>query len=384
MFKKNTPAPSTVSVKIPGKLYIAGEYAVLEKDQPAILIAVDQYLNVEMSFSDNDYSQLSTDQRTLAPIQAHKEAADWLLSSKQTDDVKRLWQDWQYVLTAIDTCHDLLPLYNLKASNYKIRILSQLTNEEGHKYGFGSSGAVTVAVIQALLKLHGLETNEKTIYFKLAALSLLRLGSRGSFGDIASNIFQGWLYYVAPDRNNLLEKLSQGWTTAQFLTESSVWEGLVIEALDVSPELQLLIGWTQSPASTENLVARVQEKAKMNPQAYNDFLSGAKYTVNLMKHALENSHWDIFFQQVVRYRQLLQALSQAYHLTIETPSLKKLIEISQESDFYAKSSGAGGGDCGLAFGLDSDKLHIIQKQWAQAGIQPLDVKITFGPEPKYK
>lgn len=35
-----------IEVSTPGKLYIAGEYAVVEPGHPAILAAVDQFINV--------------------------------------------------------------------------------------------------------------------------------------------------------------------------------------------------------------------------------------------------------------------------------------------------------------------------------------------------
>lgn len=377
MFKQNAPSQSMVSAAVPGKLYVAGEYAVLENGQPAILIALNQYLKVEIAFSEDNFSQLSTNQVSLSSIQARKEGSKWLLFHEEINNTEKLWEDWKYVLTAIDTCHDLLPLYNLTASNYRIRILSQLTSEDGRKYGLGSSGAVTAGMIQAVLKLHGLEAVDSLSYFKLAALTLLKLGSRGSFGDLASNLYHGWIYYIAPDRSKLLEKLFQKWTTVQMLTNDSVWEGLVIQPLNVSNELRVLIGWTQSPASTENLVAEVQKQAKDRPQAYKSFLSSAKETVNSMKKALESSQWEVFFQEVMRYRQLLADLSTAYELTIETSDLNQLIEIAHSQDFYAKSSGAGGGDCGLAFGLDYQKVATIHSAWEKAGIEPLHVEVAL-------
>ena len=37
-----------IRAKAPGKLYIAGEYAVVEPGQPAVLVAVDRYLTVHL------------------------------------------------------------------------------------------------------------------------------------------------------------------------------------------------------------------------------------------------------------------------------------------------------------------------------------------------
>ena len=38
-----------IEASAPGKLYIAGEYAVLEPGHPAILVALDQYITVRLN-----------------------------------------------------------------------------------------------------------------------------------------------------------------------------------------------------------------------------------------------------------------------------------------------------------------------------------------------
>ena len=37
-----------IKVKAPGKLYIAGEYAVVENGYPAVLVALDQFVYVSI------------------------------------------------------------------------------------------------------------------------------------------------------------------------------------------------------------------------------------------------------------------------------------------------------------------------------------------------
>lgn len=39
---------SLISVKAPGKLYIAGEYAVVEKGTPSIIVALNQFITVNI------------------------------------------------------------------------------------------------------------------------------------------------------------------------------------------------------------------------------------------------------------------------------------------------------------------------------------------------
>ena len=50
-----------ISVKAPGKLYIAGEYAVVETGQPAILVALDQFVYVNLEKS-NDLGSIISKQ----------------------------------------------------------------------------------------------------------------------------------------------------------------------------------------------------------------------------------------------------------------------------------------------------------------------------------
>lgn len=40
-----------IEARAPGKLYIAGEYAVVEPAQPAVLVTVDRYLSIQLTES---------------------------------------------------------------------------------------------------------------------------------------------------------------------------------------------------------------------------------------------------------------------------------------------------------------------------------------------
>ena len=56
---------------------------------------------------------------------------------------------------------------------------------------------------------------------------------------------------------------------------------------------------------------------------------------------------------------------------IYVDKLKKLKEAEQRLDAIAKSSGAGGGDCGIAFTFDQASRDILVERWQQAGIELL-------------
>ena len=80
---------------------------------------------------------------------------------------------------------------------YSLSITSELDDaKRGIKYGLGSSGAVVVATIQAVLDFYKTPRTSLLVY-KLSVLTNLRLSQRGSFGDIAALFF--W-------RNGVLHK----------------------------------------------------------------------------------------------------------------------------------------------------------------------------------
>ncbi len=44
--KHNNDSVEMIELSVPGKLFIAGEYAVVEPGHPAIIVAVDQFITV--------------------------------------------------------------------------------------------------------------------------------------------------------------------------------------------------------------------------------------------------------------------------------------------------------------------------------------------------
>ena len=72
-------------------------------------------------------------------------------------------------------------------------------------------------------------------------------------------------------------------------------------------------------------------------------------------------------EQVETASQLLEGLS----ADIYTPSLRQLKEASQDLQVVAKSSGAGGGDCGIALSFDVQSTETLKNRWADLGIELL-------------
>ncbi|NLA65585.1 MAG: phosphomevalonate kinase, partial [Leucobacter sp.] len=228
----------------PGKLFIAGEYAVVEPAQPAVLVAVNRGIRVRLT------------------ERAHATAAS--ASS--------------HVLAALDVIEELRGERGLARRYGDLSITSELEDEHGVKYGLGSSAAVTTAVIDAFGQLYelGLSDLER---FKLSLLATITVTPQASGGDLAASTFGGWLRYSAPNRTLLATHRAQHGVSAA-LDDQVVWQGLEFRTLPAPQQLCLAVGWTVSPASTEALVGQSgiagHEQTPASPLSPHEFLAASR------------------------------------------------------------------------------------------------------------
>ena len=80
----------------------------------------------------------------------------------------------------------------------------------------------------------------------------------------------------------------------------------------------------------------------------------------------------------IRYnRELLKQLGTNSGVHIETPVLNKLCQIAEDFGGAAKTSGAGGGDCGIvAIDRDSNFKQVLKK-WTANKIEQLPLSVHF-------
>lgn len=350
-------------VRVPGKLYIAGEYAVVE-GAPAIVVAVDQYLQVTIRPSD-DFGSLETSHSSGLRL-------TWRRTEKGATLVGQ--HAYQLIEQAVRLAENYLGIQtDGEAPCYHIKIDSQLDNDQtGAKYGLGSSGAVTVAIIRAVLTYFGLSPDPMLTY-KLAVLTQLTVGLEGSFGDLAASSFGGWIAYCRPDKEWLLGKMADSNLRDLLALE---WPHLLIEPLNLPDELSLLVGWTQSVASTEVLVGQMKERRKKVDKAkeHQQFIIKSRACLDDLIGAFQARDVQAIQAGLRHNRQLLRDYAQALGLVIETPELSRLISCAEANGAVAKSSGAGGGDCGICLVTSRDQARAIQVAWQAQGIVPLKLK----------
>lgn len=321
-------------VRTCGKLYWAGEYAILEPGQLALINAIPIYMTAEINVSDayrlySDMFSYSVDMRpdsSYALIQETVALVEEYLTDQRVD---------------------LQP--------FSLEIRGKM-EREGKKFGLGSSGSVVVLVIKAMLAFYD-RPAERELLFKLASAVLLKRGDNGSMGDIACIVSEDLVLYQSFDR----EKVTQWLEKEELQVVLARDWGFSISSVEPALEFDFLVGWTKEVAVSSHMVKQI--KNNMNAS----FLQASKETVANLVKALQEGQEEKIMELLEQASQLLEGLSS----DIYTPSLRQLKDASRDLKAVAKSSGAGGGDCGIALSFDQDSTTLLKKRWADLGIELL-------------
>lgn len=344
-----------------GKLFVAGEYAVVEPGQPSVLIALDRAITARVSEGRGAGS-------------VHSEEYGHLpLTWTRADDGIALDTEhhpYDYVMATIDLVEKLRQEQGIAPRFHDLRIESQLDDASGRKFGLGSSAAVTVATVGALDRFYGLGLTQRK-RFQLALLATIRVNPRASGGDLAASTFGGWLRYSAPDRERLARELGVR-TVTDVLADTDAWEGFDVRRLPAPEHLELLVGWTGSPASTSKLVDLVRRHRNGGYQA---FLDESRACVDDLTTGLQSGDTSMTLDALRRARVLMQRLGASVGSQIETERLATLCDVVEAAGGAAKPSGAGGGDCGIALVPADTDLAGIHRAWEAHDIRHLSVAV---------
>ena len=321
-------------VKTCGKLYWAGEYAILEPGQLALIKAIPIYMTAEIESSEvyRLYSDMFTYSVDMRP-------------------------DSSYVLIqeTVALVEEYLTAQGVELQPFSIDIRGKM-EREGKKFGLGSSGSVVVLVIKAMLAFYE-RTAERDLLFKLASAVLLKRGDNGSMGDIACIVSEDLVLYQSFDR----EKVAQWLEKEDLPTVLARDWGFSSSSVEPALEFDFLVGWTKEVAVSSHMVKQI--KNNMNAS----FLQASKETVTNLVKALHEGQEEKIMELLEQASQLLEGLSS----DIYTPSLRQLKDASRDLKAVVKSSGAGGGDCGIALSFDQDSTTLLKKRWADLGIELL-------------
>lgn len=399
-----------VQESAPGKLYIAGEYAVVD-GSAAIVAAVNRYVTVKVD--DENLPALAPESRKYyGVIASEKENYKPIFWTRASDGSIEISDDEKYAyvfaaMRVIDSYAGECSAPNMGRKSYNLHISSELDDaKSGRKYGLGSSAAITVATVRALCKWYGLKPDVPTIC-KLSLIASSMVKKSGSGGDVAASSCGGWILYRAYDRDWLESELGlikSGESNFSKLLRKK-WPRLEFKRINVPKTLKLLVGWTGSPASSSQLVSSVESSVEgsvsseiAHPFTYQDFCNQSEVCVQKLAQSLENfsleessleessiqkssikeSELNNISACFAQNRELLQKLSALTGTLIETPKLTRFIEDANFAGIPAKTSGAGGGDCAIALTTiyEKNRVESMKSAWENHGIMPLNIEVA--------
>lgn len=353
-------------VKVPGKLMIAGEYAVLEPNQKAVVAAVDRYVTAYIEPFSKNY--ISLPQMGLEDItwEMNDESIQFNISDPRLS----------FIGNAIASAVQFLKERSVMLSPFRLQIKSQLDDPiTGKKYGLGSSAAVVVSVVSAVLYLHSSQICVAKLddIFKLSSIAHVKTQNNGSGADIAAAVYGGWLEYSAFSSEWLLQQLEQEKRITDIIKKT--WPNLSIRPLTSPANLQLTVGWTKESAATAPMIQKVHKFRCNNIEAYKSFLKESQDSVSSLIKSFNTNNCNGAISALTQNRRTLRRLEENAGISIETKELKTLCDIA-ENFGSAKPSGAGGGDCGIAFIKGKHEIKELYESWQEAGIEPLDLCVS--------
>lgn len=296
-----------IKARAPGKLFLSGEYAVLE-GAPALACAVSRQVTARF---------LSGTAGEAPDAAAWRGAAPGILRR-----------------------HGLDPAPAREALEIDSRALY---TADGIKLGLGSSAAVAVAVSGLLLAAQDQPASAPPAHSIAGELHAVVRGPGGSGVDVAAS-FHGGVIAVERDR---------------------------VERLHWPEGLHCAVIFTGRDADTGSAIARFQRALRGGARRHAEGLCAA---ANAVRRAWSRDV-PTLLARLDGYSVAWRKLDRSAGLGVFSREHRQLQQLSREAGCVYKPSGAGGGDCGLAFSHAPDRLKSLVRDVKEQGFQPLAVDL---------
>jgi phosphomevalonate kinase len=280
-------------VVAPGKVFLAGEYAVLEEGV-AVLAAVSRHA----------VGQYVPGLDPASPVVA--------------ETVRR-------ARSALGDIAQALPAGS-------VLVDTDAFEEGGVKLGLGSSAATAVATAGAVFEHAGVSiaSHEELLFSVAEAGHRAAQGGVGSGADVAVAGDGGFVQFFRPRDG-----------------------APAVVRLAPPAALEMVVFWTRKAARTSDLIAAVRGFAGKDPAAYGVLLDELKGTADRFAKAFSTNDARGVVAAADAYGLAMGALGDGAAVPIVTPPLATAAKLARELGGAAKPSGAGGGDVGVAFFADS-------------------------------
>jgi phosphomevalonate kinase len=341
-----------IKVSAPGKLVLLGEYALLE-GAPALVAAIDRYVTVDMvnGIGGRENSVTITHLKT-GPILfrpgifAPGSAKNW---KHQADQVRAIFAVLRATGMFSHAHHDTGRTFDLTID------AGPFFSDEGVKFGFGSSAAITVAISGLAASLsHSYPVHPNLLVDQSIQIHRSLQSETGSGIDVAASAMGGILKF------QLVDSIENASPSLNRLTPLS---GVYIGAV-----------WTGHSASTASFLSGMARFKAGRPNTYRMIMQRLTEVSWKGIAAYQEKRRGRFLEAIDDYSQGLVELSMRSDLPIFSPVHQKLDRIARARGGFYKPSGAGGGDIGLSFTDSTRKRDQMTADFRRAGFQVLDLR----------
>lgn len=302
-------------VSVPGKLLLAGEYAVLLPGHDCLVAAVERRLCVEA-----------------------EAAARWSVRSGEArwTQGEPVPEGLQFAVAAA------LAVEARFAGRPRALQTRDELSVDGHKLGLGGSAAATVAA--AFAAAEGTGAAREALWALADEVHRRVQGGRGSGADVAASVFGGVLRYAKEPRR--------------------------AQPAAVHPDVRLVAVWTGASVKTAPRLARFQAFVQERPADAQRFAAASDEAVEALALGLSQGSAKGLRAALGAAREALGTLEEACGLELETPALRLAVEVAQRLGAAGKLSGAGGGDCAVVLAVGDEVLRRVVDGLSSAGLEP--------------
>lgn len=350
--------------RAPGKLILSGEYAVLE-GAPALAAAVNRRAKVTLRpLYGREFRVEAPDIGIPAVSFRLDEAGEARFSADVPPETRnKLHFFFAAFHTALRALKDYPQIFSPAAISLDTGEFFYENRQSGGKpikLGLGSSAALTVALLGAMLARAG-----KPPFGEKERREVFRLGveahraaqeNLGSGIDVAASAFGGVLEYQIP--------LGQPPESAR------------IEPLTLPENCHFRAVWSGKSASTTELVKQVQRFREKDPAGFRKIMLEMAEISSAGIAGLKKAATPAFLDAVREYRGAMERLGRLSGAPIISPEHRRIGEIVRECGAAYKPSGAGGGDLGIAFATAEEILEECEARLKQAGIECININIA--------
>jgi len=306
--------PGEIRVHAPGKLMLAGEYAVLLPGGAAIVAALDRGIDVRARDAD-----------------AWSVRHGNLFWSQGEPTPRGL----AFAVAAVQAVRA-----RLRASPKSLETLGNL-DEGGVKTGLGGSAAATVGAVLAAARGTGASFDD---LWRLADEVHREVqGGVGSGADVAASMHGGILRYMSEPRQARL--------------------------LAVHAEVRMLAAWSGTRSETASSARRFEEFVRARPDEAWRFLQLSAQSVEALERALTTGDSGDLRGAFGMGRAALRGLEAAMGIELETAPLRLAADLAWRSGACAKPSGAGGGDCAVVLASGDEAAARVRRDLESAGLR---------------